>query len=157
MFLGVNMKYFLILNLVFNFASTSAHAGDSELKKKFLSKTKISLGEYERTADSDSKCAAGPLTVFDAGDELQLILGAKALIGSIGKEKSEDKDDGCVMNYESSYNELVVTEKIKEACGKEKSAYNTTLSLQKDKIVYIKEAYSGDKLVDTIKCTIVKK
>src|SRR3989344_4494302 len=169
------MKYFLIINLILNCASVfaaevskkievreviierSGASPDSDLKKKFLKETKIELGEYKRTANSDTKCLEGPLFIIDLGEELNLMLGARSLAGSIGKEKYEEKDGDCVMTYESSYNDVAIKERVEQVCGQEKTTFHTTVTLEKNKISYVKEAYAADKLVDTLKCTIVKK
>lgn len=136
-------------------------AAPSELYKKFLNETKIELGEYVRTPDSPESCLDGELVLKDVseppGTELNLMLGARSLAGSLGREKYKETEDGCENVYETTYNDVAIKARTEQICSGFKKIYHTTINLSKGKLSYVQELYEEDKLIDTGKCTIVKK
>lgn len=165
------MKKIIILFLLFSVSAVFAKnvnrkaanepSAPSALHKKFLEETKIELGEYLRTSDSPESCIEGPLELNEvgesAGSELSLMLGARVLAGSIGREKYSDVEDGCENTYETTFNEIAIKARTEQICSGFKRIYHTTINLSKGKLAIVNELYEGDKLIDTSKCTVVKK
>jgi hypothetical protein len=150
---------FLILFLSSNLclAAPSSVEEASELKKKFIKETGIELGNYELTKDSPPTCMDGPLEIVDNGTDLVLVLGAKPLAANLGRDKFSEKEDDCTRTYETSYNDVAIKERIERICDTDKTIFHTSITVSKGKISYVKEAYDGEKLVDTVKCTAIKK
>lgn len=128
----------------------------SEKWKKFVNESGIQFGEYELVSGPAENCLDGNINVVETDDgELAVIMGARALVNGLGKDKLSEANDECSITVKSKHKGKSISEFREEVC-KDKKTYttNTEVTLSGNKITYTKKYYENSVMKTQFKCAL---